>query len=56
MQEPAIARVTGNEEDGWNVEVDDPGYKITFACGDKEDADELCLLLNDCSWLEIRRT
>ena len=49
------AIVVGNNEDGWNVEYfDHTGVCVLrVACGDREDADELALLLNDASWIEL---
>jgi hypothetical protein len=49
------ATITGNEEDGWNVEAVLDDYFVKFACEDEDAAEELRDLLNRCSYVEITK-
>jgi hypothetical protein len=50
-----IAVIVGNDTDGWNVEVTLYAHKITCACEDKSDAEDLCAVLNRCSCFSVSR-
>lgn len=51
---PDVAKVTGNAEDGWNVEAIIECHAMKFACVGRDDAHNLCALLNRCSWFEVK--
>lgn len=46
-------KVVGNDEDGWNVEVEMGDKTAVFACPCEADADELRDRIDDCSWYQI---
>ena len=48
-----IILVTGNADDGWNVEAHLDEHKVTFACEDQADANDLQDLLNRCAWFDV---
>lgn len=50
-----VARIEGNEDDGWNVLAIVCGaWEVEYACEDREHADDLAALLERCSWFSIR--
>jgi len=48
-----IAKIDGNQEDGWNIVANMDGYRATLACEDREDAEELRHILNRLSWFTV---
>ncbi|HXE08318.1 MAG TPA: hypothetical protein VN612_10500 [Acidobacteriaceae bacterium] len=50
-----IAVITGNEDDGFNVQLLMDEHAIEMACESKEDAEDLRGLLNRCSWFSVHR-
>jgi hypothetical protein len=47
--------ITGNDADGWNIEIAASDSLIVLACLDREHAEELKGCLEKCSWFEVRR-
>lgn len=50
-----IIVVTGNEDDGWNVDAVYDEHKTVFACDSKQDAEDLADILNRCAWFEVAK-
>lgn len=48
--------ITGNKEDGFNVELSVEGHRIVAACEDLCDAQDLQNILNRCSWFEVHES
>ena len=50
-----VARIEGNEDDGWNVKAIIAGiWEVEYACEDAEHAEELRASLERCSWFSMR--
>jgi len=50
-----VARIEGNEDDGWNVKAVINGtWEVEYACEDAEHAEELRESLERCSWFSMR--
>jgi len=47
------AKVVGNNEEGWNVEVAMSGKVVVFACDCRAAAENLQQEISECSWFQI---
>jgi hypothetical protein len=47
------AKIAGNEADGWNVVADLDGHRVTMACEDREDAEDLLQIVRRLSWESV---
>ena len=53
MNDTTGARVTGNNSDGWNVEASMDEHDVVLACASEQDARDLAMLIDRCSWFQV---